>query len=60
MTYSSALFDGRLERSLAAAQQAKYDAIARRARAAARRASARDRLRVGRLRGDRRATPAIR
>ena len=40
-------------RSLAAAQQAKYDAHARRARAAAGRAHPRDRLRLGRLRRDR-------
>ena len=53
MTYSSALFGGDHERSLAVAQDAKYAAAPRRARAFRRRPRARDRLRMGRLRGDR-------
>ncbi len=53
MTYSSALFDGDLSRPLASAQQAKYQRMLERARSTRRRASAGDRMRMGRVRRSR-------
>ncbi len=53
MTYSSALFDGDFAKPLPVAQQAKYDRLLTALAIAPGRAYPRDRLRLGRLRGNR-------